>query len=149
MSWLAKFTSKVIKFSIYDYYFHVYQSILGHYFRNLYHLVKYADKSPFSQAFKNDHVKILRAQLSNYELLLLAYNGLHDYGEAFYPLIEKYELLKCLNDETRVPNDYEKRIVDISILRKTYPHLMKLFKEQQNKKIEKKYGKLYKIFKII
>jgi len=108
---------------IYEYYFHVHQSDLGHYFRNLYYIVKYIDEANFRKAYKVDHIKILRSLLSNYELLLLAYNCLHEYGENFYPLVEKYDLLKSLNDESRVPEDYEKRIIDIDVLREAYSHL--------------------------
>lgn len=110
---------------IYDYYFHVHQSDIGHYFRNLYYIIKYADDSNFSSSFKRTHIRILRAQLSNYEILLLAYNCLNVYGERFYHLVEKYELLKSLNDETRLHSDYEKRIIDIEVLREAYPHLKK------------------------
>lgn len=122
---IVNLTDKQKLVAFYDYYFHIYQSSLGHYFRNLYYLVKYADDSLFQSKFKSDHVRMLRAQLSNYELLLLAYNCLHSYGKNFYPLVEKYELLKSLNHETSVPDDYEKRIVDISILLDAYPHIKK------------------------
>jgi hypothetical protein len=110
---------------LYNYYFHIHQSSLGHYFRNLYYLVKYADDSYFPSKFKTEHIRMLRAQLSNYELLLLAYNCLHPYGENFYPLVEKYELLKSLNNEDNLSDEYEKRIVDINILTESYAHLKK------------------------
>jgi hypothetical protein len=74
-----------------------------------------------------EHVKILRAQLSNYEILFLAYNGMHEYGKKFYNFIEKYELLKSLNTEERLTETRVKRIVDINILREAYPHLKKDF----------------------
>lgn len=122
----ASKTGKELLTGLYDYYFHIHHSSLGHYFRNLFYLVKYVDDSRFAQNFKNRHIKILRAQLSNYELLLLSYNCLHDYGERFYPLVEKYELLKSLNNEKRLPEDYIKRIIDTDIIMHAYPHL-KLF----------------------
>jgi hypothetical protein len=120
---------KLIK--IYDYYFHVYQSDLGHYFRNLYNIIRYAEKS-VSLSMQRQHVKMLRAQLSNYEILLLAYNGMHQYGEKFHRLIEKFELLKNLNTEERVPTRWEKRIVDLEILKENYPHFKKLHTEEEN-----------------
>ncbi|WP_407524624.1 putative phage abortive infection protein [Lacibacter sp. MH-610] len=123
-------TGKDKLMKIYEYYFHVYQSDIGHYFRNLYRIVRYAERAPFSSKFKREHVKMLRAQLSNYELLLLAYNGLYDYGKKFHPLIEKYELIKTLNSEERVPPNWEKRIVDLEILKNNYPK----FKLQHEKK---------------
>ena len=106
---------------IYDHYFHLHHSDLSHYFRNLFHIVKFVERSSVSQKDKFEYVRMLRAQLSNYELVLIAYDGLHDYGKEFYPLIEKYELIKSLNDENRLPDHYEKRIVDIGILTTGYP----------------------------
>lgn len=110
---------------IYDHFFHLHQSDLGHYFRHLYHIVRFAERSSLSDAEKVEFIKILRAQLTNYELLLLAYNGMHEYGKEFRPLIEKYELLKSLNNERKVPTNYTKRIVEIGILSTEYPHLRK------------------------
>jgi len=106
---------------IYDHYFHIHQSDLSHYFRNLFHIVKFVERSSISQKDKFEYLRMLRAQLSNYELVLIAYDGLHDYGKEFRPLIEKYELIKSLNDESRLPDNYEKRIVDIEILKVGYP----------------------------
>jgi Putative phage abortive infection protein len=110
---------------IYDYYFHIYQSDLGHYFRNLYNIIRYAEDAA-SKSVQIQHVKMLRAQLSNYEILLIAYNGMHAYGTKFHRLIEKFELLKNLNLEERLPTDRLKRIVDIKILEENYPHLKNL-----------------------
>lgn len=74
------------------------QSFLGHYFRNLYHIVKFVDNSTIKN--KKEYTNILRAQLSRYELLLLYFNCLSRYGkEKFKPLIEKYSLLKNISDD--------------------------------------------------
>ncbi len=110
---------------IYDHYYHIRQSELSHYFRNLYHIVRYAERAQFSFEIQIEHVKILRAQLSNYELLLLAYNGMHEYGKEFHKLIEKYELLKNLNSEERLTATRNKRIIDLNVLKEAYPHLQK------------------------
>lgn len=62
------------------------QSDLGHYFRNLYHLIKFIDKSTSNE--KNFYAHLVRAQLSSHELLLLFYNCLSPYGiEKFKPLV--------------------------------------------------------------
>lgn len=110
---------------IYSHYYHIYQSDLSHYFRNMFRIVKFVDQSNFRKKVKQDHCKILRAQLSNYEQLLLAYNGLHEYGSEFHPLIEEYRLLKTINSETQLPKGKQKRIVDLNILSDNYPHLKK------------------------
>lgn len=109
--------------TIYAYYFEIHQSDLGHYFRNLFHIISFAERASVSTKTKIEHLRILRAQLSNYEILLLAYNGLHPYGAAFYPLIEKYELLKSLNTEIKLSPWRTKRIVDVKILVDAYPKL--------------------------
>jgi hypothetical protein len=70
-------------------------SDFGHYFRTLYHLIRLADESAVED--KERYTSIVRAQMSNAELLVLMVNGLSDIGRAkFKPLIEKYALLEPL-----------------------------------------------------
>lgn len=116
---------KILLLTIYDYYFQIHQSDLGHYFRNLYHILRFAERYNINHKIKVDHIHILRAQLSNYEILLLSYNGLHQYGAKFHPLIEKYELLKNLNTEENLSPLRTKRIVDLEILTDGYPNFKK------------------------
>ncbi|MBQ0733892.1 putative phage abortive infection protein [Aquimarina celericrescens] len=91
----------------------------GHYFRNLYRIFKMINETEFvtgtelnldlnipKNKEKYDlcnyiqryrYTSIVRAQLSDYELLLLFYNCLSDNGiEKFKPLIEEYAILKNL-----------------------------------------------------
>jgi len=95
-----------------------YGYMLGHYFRNLYHIIKFIDENEAITSFslKYKYVKILRAQLSAPEILLIALNGLTYYGEGFKPLIEKYKLLKNINLY------YE--MVDVIWLTEKYPHII-------------------------
>lgn len=90
------------------------QTDYGHYFRNLYRIVKFVDESTFVSNNDSDnideemlelenhkcrykYISIVRSQLSDYELLWLFYNCLSINGfEKFKPLIEKYSLLKNL-----------------------------------------------------
>ncbi|MCD8418536.1 putative phage abortive infection protein [Tenacibaculum finnmarkense genomovar finnmarkense] len=79
----------------------VVQTDFGHYFRNLYRMVKLVDNSTFSSNENEDfnkkyeYTSIIRSQLSDYELLWLFYNCLSSNGiEKFKKLIEKYSLLK-------------------------------------------------------
>jgi Putative phage abortive infection protein len=68
---------------------------LGHYFRTLYNIVKYVHNSHINSKNKQFYINILRAQLSNQELLLLFYNSLSMMGkQKFKPLIEEFALLK-------------------------------------------------------
>jgi hypothetical protein len=125
----SKGVERVIK--IYDHYFQIHQSDLGHYFRSLYHFVRFIIESDVDENTKKRHIKILRAQLSNYEILLLAYNCLHEYGEEFKPLVEKYELLKNLNFEQNLDSRYSKRIIEIDALTSQYPHLQAIYHKKQ------------------
>lgn len=83
---------------------------LGHYFRMLYHIVKYIDKSSVLRDFEQKkYLKIVRAQLSTYEIVLLFFNGFYDVGFNFKKYIEKYDLLQGINEE-----GLEKIVGDVS-----------------------------------
>ncbi|TAK61666.1 MAG: hypothetical protein EPO24_05635 [Bacteroidetes bacterium] len=85
-------------------FFNKYQLDIGHYFRNLYHIIKFIDKNP-EISDKEFYTSLVRAQLSTYELALLFYNCLSELGnKKFKPLIVTYHLLKNL--QTDVIIDY-------------------------------------------
>lgn len=72
--------------SIKHYPFNEHTSLLGHYYRHLFQTVKFVDniKSDLINDVKKcDYVKMLRAQLSNNEQILLYYNTLTSFGEAW------------------------------------------------------------------
>ncbi|RYM60010.1 Uncharacterised protein [Serratia quinivorans] len=74
-----------------------YRADLGHYFRFLFNLFKYIDTSDLDFKSKMKYAKIIRSQLSDYELIMIFYNGLSDQGiSKFKPIIEKYTLLDNL-----------------------------------------------------
>ena len=78
---------------VYRLFYPTHQADLGHYFRNLYHLIRFVHRSDAQN--KRDYTNLIRAQLSTHEQLLLFYNCLSDYGyEKFKPLIETYDLLQ-------------------------------------------------------
>lgn len=71
-------------------------SNLGHYFRHLYHILKYIEDSQLSDSKK--YVDLLQCQLSNDELYMLAINGISNYGrKKMLPLMDKYGLLENYN----------------------------------------------------
>lgn len=92
-----------------DNYMVVYSSVqtdFGHYFRNLYRIIKFIDETKFmedeTKNFQNQYkyTSMVRAQLSDYELLWLFYNCLSSNGkEKFKPYIEKFALFKNLPKE--------------------------------------------------
>ena len=75
---------------------------LGHYYRVLFNIFTFLENSKNSQPY---HAKILRAQLSDAELLLLFYNCLTKSGKPFTELAVKYQLfdnmptVRLLEDE--------------------------------------------------
>ena len=68
------------------------QHELGHYFRNLYRILKLVDESDVDN--KCSYTGILRAQISSYELVLLFYNVLNPVGAKLKTLVERYEFLE-------------------------------------------------------
>ncbi len=87
----------------------------GHYFRNLYNLIKLIDRNDnMMYEEKKTYTNIVRAQLSSYELLLLFYNCLSSYGsEKFKPLVEKYHLLKTVPGDKLI-NERHRDAYDLS-----------------------------------
>jgi Putative phage abortive infection protein len=80
----------------YEYFYRDRESDLGHYFRVLYNIFRYIDRSEFADGI---YAKILRAQLSNQELLIIFYNNATDRGKAFAALAERFELYDNMDTE--------------------------------------------------
>jgi Putative phage abortive infection protein len=80
----------------YNYFYRDHQSDLGHYFQMLYNIFRYIDDGPFSDGI---YAKILRAQLSNQELLIIFYNNATERGKAFAALAERFELYDNMDTE--------------------------------------------------
>ncbi|MBK9580084.1 MAG: putative phage abortive infection protein [Fibrobacteres bacterium] len=79
------------------------QKRLGHYFRSLFHVLKYADSNIATDSNPNKRftydeileiIKTLRTQLSTYEQVLILANALTDFGSPLMPYIIKYRLVK-------------------------------------------------------
>ena len=81
-------------------FYSTYGHVLGHYFRTLYNIVKFVDEASITENEKQKYVKLLRAQLSKYELALMLYNMLSEKGRTdLVRLAKKYNLLKHLEPE--------------------------------------------------
>ncbi len=84
-----------------------YGDLLGHIFRLVYHILRFIEDSTVDQEEKHSYANILRAHLSNPELVLLFYNCLSDYGyKKHFPLVEKYNMFKNMN-RLSLPNKYD------------------------------------------
>lgn len=69
---------------------------LNHYFKTIYRIFKLIDNSSINDSDKTQYAKILRSQLTDYELLLLYYNYHSPLGEKVRPFAVKYTLFKHL-----------------------------------------------------
>ena len=68
---------------------------LDHYFRHLYHIVKYTNSASIEEEDRRKYVDIVQAQMSDNELYLAFYNGIGRYGrEKFLPLMDKYQFIE-------------------------------------------------------
>lgn len=84
--------SRVLAHS-YETVYRKYQYELGHYFRSLYNTIILLEDGPSSEKY----IKLLRAQLSNQELLILFYNcAISPHGERFKALAERHEIFNNL-----------------------------------------------------
>lgn len=67
-----------------EYGFEPMDNVLGHYYRQMYHTVKYVLKSTWlKEEDRYDYIKFLRAQLSDYEQIMLFYNAFSVSGYAW------------------------------------------------------------------
>lgn len=81
----------------YYYPFDGHANLLGHYYRHLFQTVSYVISQPdellnFDQ--KYEYVSTLRAQLSNYEQLMLYYNALAWFSEEWRVIMTRYRFIK-------------------------------------------------------
>lgn len=69
-------------------------SDFAHYFRNLYHVFLFIDRSGLDHEKKQHYSRIVRAQMSTAELVLLFANCQTDAGRPFTDLVTKYSIFK-------------------------------------------------------
>jgi hypothetical protein len=74
---------------------------LGHYFRCLYQTVEFIDKACLCKKVKYEYIKTLKAQLSEYEQVILFYHACSDLGAEWFgggkkSFIVKYRLIQHL-----------------------------------------------------
>lgn len=82
----------------YEHFYKRHESNTAHYFRSLYNLLKFVDRSELAHKQKKFYTNLVRSQLSLQELFVLFFNGLSRYGrEKMKPLTERYVVLKHLN----------------------------------------------------
>lgn len=87
-----------------------FQSFLGHYFRNLYHIYRYIHISDLIEDNeKQFYSAVVRAQLSSFELLLIFYNSFVGLGfPRFRYLITEYNILTNINWDSIIHDSHRK-----------------------------------------
>lgn len=102
--------------ALYDSFYKEYNEMIGHYFRNIYHILKFIKKTSEKNEIELDskfYTNILRAQLSNSELALLFLNALSKYGKKeLLPLLIEYEFMEPL-PMSIIDNSYLKKILEL------------------------------------
>ena len=87
----------------YSEFWNAHQSELGHYYRYLYNIVRFIkDEGQES----GPYIRLIRAQLSDQELLLLFYNCISDNGGNFTPLIVEFCLLNNMPRKKALDRDH-------------------------------------------
>jgi hypothetical protein len=88
--------------------FNNHSSILGHYYRHLFQTVKFVVSKDFlTYEEKRNYLRILRAQMSNPEQVLLFYNWLSGYGNKW-----ECETNHFLTDYRMIHNVWQKMIIE-------------------------------------
>jgi hypothetical protein len=97
---------------------------LGHYFRFVYHIIKFIDESKIEQSEKQKYMDLLQAQLSTDEMSLIFYNAAigekskkKKTGERYFQkLLDQYKILENIDDES---------VVKVADKQKYYPNTFK------------------------
>lgn len=77
---------------------------LGHYFRLLYNMIRFVDsKMPRAsedtdRSERMEYMRIIRAQLSDAELVLVFYNCFSEYGDRMLKYAKDYDILDNLDE---------------------------------------------------
>ncbi|MBK7856334.1 MAG: hypothetical protein IPJ79_16880 [Bacteroidetes bacterium] len=105
---------------IYEYFFQRHTSELGHFFRYLNSLIKYAIQERENYGDERKYIDIIQTQLTDDQLGLIFYNVLSKYGRnqkkklKFKKRIDKYQLLENIKETTLIHRnhhtEYEKTI---------------------------------------
>lgn len=87
----------------------VQQRNLGHYYRYLYNIIRFVNESSFREG---PYIRLIRAQLSDQELLMLFYNCLAPQGEKFKQLAEQFALFDNMNPKQLLEGGHAKLIAE-------------------------------------
>lgn len=94
---------------LYEEYYDSYGHLVGHYFRNIYYVLKHIEDMKYDYKYS----RIFRAQLSRYELAIMFYNIMSDYtSDDFNRLIFKYNILDDLYGADLCYHPYDEKLAE-------------------------------------
>lgn len=109
----GKYSDESVLRLSYQLFWKKHQVELGHYFRYLYNIVRFVKESQFSDG---PYIRLIRAQLSDQETLMLFYNCVaSEYGGRFKALAEDFSLLDNM-PKIRVLKDKHLELIDMRAL---------------------------------
>jgi hypothetical protein len=88
----------------YDQFWKYHRQDLGHYFRFLFNMIRFIDESLYSDEKK--YIRLVRAQLSDHELVILFYNCVSKYGAKFRKYAVEYALLDNMPSDLLISPDH-------------------------------------------
>jgi hypothetical protein len=80
---------------------------LGHYYRYLFNMIRYVSENSYARPY---HSKLIRAQLSDQEVVLLMYNSLSEAGSPFKQFALEFDLFDNLPIEMLLDPSHEKLV---------------------------------------
>src|SRR6185436_8144745 len=96
----------------YEYFFEEHSSQLGHFYRYIHNLIKYAIDERSKYKDEKKYIDLIQTQVSNDQLGLLFYNGLSKYAKSkmghpkFKDRLDKYQLFENISSKTLIINDH-------------------------------------------
>ncbi|SYX84629.1 putative phage abortive infection protein [Paenibacillus alvei] len=87
-----------------------YEGSMGHYFRNLYHTIRWVHNANCfeNNEEKKEYIRIIRSQLSSYELIVLYYNCMVEQGGKLKELAVEYNLFDNINYNLLIDVEHKK-----------------------------------------
>ena len=104
---------------IYFDFWNSHRDALGHYFRLLYNMIRFVDtKMPRVENDSNwiarmEYMRIIRAQLSDAELVLIFYNCFSEHGERLLQYARKYDLFDNLDENLLFNGDHRTKLNEL------------------------------------
>lgn len=120
----TSFDAEILKNNLKIPFLEGHHSYLGHYYRHLFYTVKFVVSKKFlSRELKLNYLRTLRAQLSNYEQIMLYYNWLSEYGNAWENKDNNF-----LTEYKMIHNLWYTELIDDSYIKENLKRLVEVYR---------------------